>query len=124
MTAFQGGPESTSGRPGGGPEAVHQQVQQAIGLGFQVCPVIQVVCRDQAPFFAEGATAGAPQSVQVAERWQLWHNLGEAAERCVVDLPWNPGVVEGCVNRIKMLKRQMFGRAGFPLLRKWVLLYW
>ncbi|WP_425473479.1 transposase [Streptomyces xiamenensis] len=37
-------------------------------------------------------------------------------------LPWNSGVVEGHVNRIKMLKRQMFGRAGFRLLRKRVLL--
>jgi transposase len=37
-------------------------------------------------------------------------------------LPWNSGVVEGHVNRIKMLKRQMFGRAGFALLRKRVLL--
>ena len=38
-------------------------------------------------------------------------------------LPWSSGVVEGHVNRIKMLKRQMFGRAGFQLLRKRVLLY-
>ena len=37
-------------------------------------------------------------------------------------LPWNSGVVEGHVNRIKMLKRQTFGRAGFKLLRKRVLL--
>ncbi|WP_050508867.1 transposase [Streptomyces rimosus] len=37
-------------------------------------------------------------------------------------LPWNSGVVEGHVNRIKMLKRQMFGRAGFELLRKRALL--
>jgi transposase len=29
---------------------------------------------------------------------------------------------EGNVNRIKMIKRQMYGRAGFPLLRKRVLL--
>ncbi|MEW2064901.1 transposase [Streptomyces sp. NPDC007002] len=35
---------------------------------------------------------------------------------------WNSGPVEGAVNRIKMLKRQMFGRAGFGLLRKRVLL--
>nr|WP_308251462.1 hypothetical protein [Streptomyces albireticuli] len=35
-------------------------------------------------------------------------------------LPWKSGVVEGHVNRI-MLKRQMFGRAGFQLLRKRVL---
>lgn len=31
---------------------------------------------------------------------------------------WNSGPVEGAVNRIKMLKRQMFGRVGFALLRK------
>ncbi|MEV0776573.1 ISL3 family transposase [Streptomyces sp. NPDC050428] len=48
-------------------------------------PDVAVVCRDRAPFFAEGATVGAPQAVQVADRWHLWHNLGEAAERCVAD---------------------------------------
>jgi transposase len=37
-------------------------------------------------------------------------------------LPWNSGVVEGHVNGIKMLKRQMFGRSGFDLLRKRVML--
>nr|WP_195911293.1 transposase [Streptomyces kaniharaensis] len=37
-------------------------------------------------------------------------------------LRWNSGPVEGHVNRIKMLKRQMFGRAKLDLLRKRVLL--
>lgn len=37
-------------------------------------------------------------------------------------LAWISGVVEDHVNRIKMLKCQMFGRAGFELLRKHVLL--
>ncbi|MBB9493060.1 transposase, partial [Escherichia coli] len=35
-------------------------------------------------------------------------------------LPSN-GVVEGYVNRLKMLKRQMYGRAGFELLRQRVM---
>jgi transposase len=37
-------------------------------------------------------------------------------------LSWSSGVVECHVNRIKMLERQMFGRAGFALLRKCVLM--
>jgi transposase len=37
-------------------------------------------------------------------------------------MPWSSGVVEGNVNRVKMLKRQTYGRAAFPLLRKRVLL--
>src|SRR5262249_6347581 len=37
-------------------------------------------------------------------------------------LHWSSGVVEGNVSRLKMIKRQMYGRACFPLLRKRVLL--
>ena len=37
-------------------------------------------------------------------------------------LPYSSGQVEGTVNKIKMIKRQMFGRAKFDLLRKRVLL--
>jgi transposase len=37
-------------------------------------------------------------------------------------LPYSSGAVEGAVNRIKMLKRQMYGRASFDLLRKRVVL--
>ncbi|MCZ0996559.1 ISL3 family transposase [Streptomyces noursei] len=36
-------------------------------------------------------------------------------------LPWSSGVVEGHVNRIKTLKRTMYGRASFKLLRTRVL---
>jgi transposase len=44
-----------------------------------------------------------------------------AAVTAGLTLPWSSGVVEGHVNRIKMIKRQMYGRAGFGLLRKRVL---
>lgn len=40
-----------------------------------------------------------------------------AAVRAAVDTPWSTGQVEGQINRLKMIKRQMYGRAGFTLLR-------
>ncbi|MFD3827418.1 transposase, partial [Streptomyces sp. NPDC058625] len=39
-----------------------------------------------------------------------------------LSLPYSSGAVEGHNNKIKILKRQMFGRANFDLLRKRVLL--
>ena len=38
-----------------------------------------------------------------------------------LDLPWTTSPVEGQINRLKMLKRTMYGRAGFELLRARVL---
>ncbi|MFF5015101.1 transposase [Streptomyces sp. NPDC001165] len=47
-------------------------------------PGVEAVCRDRAPFFTEGAAAaGAPQAIQVADRWHLWHNQSKAAEPAV-----------------------------------------
>jgi transposase len=37
-------------------------------------------------------------------------------------LPWNSGAIEGTVCKLKAIKRAMFGRASFDLLRKRVLL--
>ncbi|MFE6911962.1 ISL3 family transposase [Streptomyces erythrochromogenes] len=37
-------------------------------------------------------------------------------------LDWSSGSIEGAVNRIKKIKRQLYGRAGFHLLRKMILL--
>lgn len=46
-----------------------------------------------------------------------------AAVQNAFSLPWSNGQTEGQVNRLKFLKRQMFGRANFDLLRARVLHY-
>jgi transposase len=43
------------------------------------------------------------------------------AVRAAFSLPWSNGITEGHVNRLKFLKRQMFGRAHLELLRVKVL---
>ena len=46
-----------------------------------------------------------------------------SAVAAAVDNSWSTGQVEGQINRLKMIKRQMYGRAGFELLRARVLPY-
>lgn len=45
-----------------------------------------------------------------------------AAVEAALSQPWSNGPTEGHVNRLKLIKRQMYGRAGFELLRRRVLL--
>jgi transposase len=45
-----------------------------------------------------------------------------AAVKAGVTLPWSQGPIEGHINRLKMLKRQMFGRARLDLLARRFLL--
>jgi len=60
---------------------------------------------------AAASGIGAVQSFETSLRTDL------ASVQNALTLYWSNGPVEGHVNRLKLLKRQSYGRANFDLLR-------
>jgi transposase len=61
--------------------------------------------------------SGLPEMKRFCDGLQRDH----AAVLAAIRLHWSNGQVEGQVHRLKLIKRQMYGRAGFALLRSRVL---
>lgn len=60
--------------------------------------------------------------MQVLEKFAKGISAEQQAVQEAMDCPWNNGLAEGTVNRIKNIKRQMYGRAGFELLKRKIIL--
>ena len=56
---------------------------EALGSWLQAHPGVEIISRDRAGSYAEGARLGAPDAQQVADRWHLIRNLSEAVTRCM-----------------------------------------
>lgn len=57
--------------------------QRTLVAWFKKYPEIQVVSRDRGGIYALAARDGAPQAIQVADRWHLLKNIGDALERMI-----------------------------------------
>jgi transposase len=70
-----------------------------------------------APWLA--AAQAAPSSE--FRRFAAGLQQDQAAVQAALQYPWSSGQTEGQINRLKLIKRQMYGRANFDLLRQRVL---
>jgi len=59
--------------------------------------------------------------IRAVQSFVLGVERDKAAVVAGLTLPQNNGLVEGKVNKLKLIKRMMYGRAEFPLLRQRVL---
>jgi transposase len=53
----------------------------SVAQWFQAHPSVEIVCRDRSGLYAEGIRHGAPQAVQVVDRFHMVQNLRDALER-------------------------------------------
>jgi transposase len=78
-------------------------------------PTVTVVCRDRSALYAEGIRRGAPQAVQVVDRFHLVKNLREAIEAFLHDQ--RPALQAAAVGTAQALTQVAGSVAAQPMYR-------
>jgi transposase len=58
-----------------------ERTAPSVAQWLQAHPRVEIVCRDRSGLYAEGIRQGAPQAIQVVDRFHLVQNLRDALER-------------------------------------------
>lgn len=98
--------------------AQDDQLESACQLGHDFAPMVR---ERQGERLATWITEATESGIDDVQRFAAGLLADEPAVRAGLTLEWSQGQVEGHVNRVQLLKRQMYGRANFDLLRKRVL---
>jgi transposase len=94
------------------------EIAQAASLGQRFLALVRERQADVLePWLVDAATSGIKELQGFAQSLRRDY----AAVHAALTTEWSNGQTEGHVNRLKMIKRTMYGRAGFDLLRNRVL---
>ena len=111
-------------------ERVMQDAQAAtvVDFGRRFCRIVRTRSGSEWPdssavvafeaWLAEARDCG----VRIVESFAANLDQDGCAVRAALSLPWSSGQAEGQINRLKLLKRSMYGRAKLDLLRRRFLL--
>jgi Transposase len=106
-----------------------EEAAQVINLGRRFCQIVRSGCGsgvqaepDIIAAFNAWLSDAQACGVRVVESFAASLGQDGAAVRAGLGLPWSSGQAEGQVNRLKLLKRAMYGRAKLDLLRRRFLL--
>jgi transposase len=96
----------------------HPEVNVAYTLVQQFAQMLRTRAGEQLDSWLEQVRAS---QIREFQSFVMGIERDKAAVGAGLTRPHNNGVVEGHVNKLKLIKRMGYGRAGFPLLRKPVL---
>ena len=93
----------------------HRDVAVAIDLAQDFCTLVRA---RQADRFDDWLARAMASAVGLLQRFAAGLRADDEAVKAGIMLPWSNGPVEGQINRLKILKRSMFGRAKLDLLSR------
>jgi len=99
-----------------------RQVDQSIGQAYTLSQAFLALVRERrGDALAAWMTEASASGIEALARFAQGLQEDLAAVTAGLTLPWSTGPVEGHSNRLKLLKRQGYGRADVGLLRQRVL---
>jgi transposase len=100
------------------PLLAHLRQHPTVATAYELAQQFTRLVRERRAADLEG-WLGQSHASSISELRQFASGLQKdfAAVRAALTLPWSSGPVEGNVTRLKLIKRQMYGRAHLDLLR-------
>jgi transposase len=98
--------------------SLHVEVEQAYELVQQFTQMLRTRTGEQLDTWLEKVRVSQIRELQ---GFVSGVERDKKAVKAGLTLPQSNGLVEGKVNKLKLIKRMMYGRAAFPLLRQRVL---